>query len=93
MYLAVFYVGEYVCMGGCVYKIKKFRTLSAPTEIASQFPPTLRSKNIVFHYNPSMIVLLKDKWSCINQTLSTYIAALETIHAIDVLLSTTTEKK
>jgi hypothetical protein len=41
MNLAVFYVGEY----GCVYKIEKFRNLSAPSEIASQFPPTLRSKN------------------------------------------------
>jgi hypothetical protein len=45
MYLAVFYVGEYVWVCGCVYKIEKFRTLSAPSEIASQFPPTLRSKN------------------------------------------------
>jgi hypothetical protein len=53
MYLVVFYVGEYVCVGvwvgvclgvwvgvcgcvgGCVYKIEKFRTLSAPSEIAS----------------------------------------------------------
>jgi hypothetical protein len=46
MYLVVFYVGEYVwvcgcgCvgvgvgLGGCVYKIEKFRTLSAPSEIA-----------------------------------------------------------
>jgi hypothetical protein len=33
----------WVC--GCVYKIEKFRTLSAPSEIASQFPPPLRSKN------------------------------------------------
>jgi hypothetical protein len=24
-----------VCVGGCVYKIEKFRTLSAPSEIAS----------------------------------------------------------
>jgi hypothetical protein len=31
----------WVC--GCVYKIEKFRTLSAPSEIASQFPPPLRS--------------------------------------------------
>jgi hypothetical protein len=39
----VFYVGEYVwvcgCVGvgvcGCVYKIENFRTLSAPSEIAS----------------------------------------------------------
>jgi hypothetical protein len=30
-------------MCGCVYKIEKFRTLSAPSEIASQFPPPLRS--------------------------------------------------
>jgi hypothetical protein len=29
----------------CVYKIEKFRTLSAPSEIASQFPPPLRSNN------------------------------------------------
>jgi hypothetical protein len=43
MYLVVFYVGEHVwvcgCVGvwvgGCVYKIEKFRTLSAPSEIAS----------------------------------------------------------
>jgi hypothetical protein len=45
MYLVVFYVGEYVwvcgCVGvgvgvgGCVYKIEKFKTLSAPSEIAS----------------------------------------------------------
>jgi hypothetical protein len=45
MYLVVFYVGEYVwvcgCVGvgvwvcGCVYKIENFRTLSAPSEIAS----------------------------------------------------------
>jgi hypothetical protein len=28
----------------CVYKIEKFRTLSATSEIASQFPPPLRSK-------------------------------------------------
>jgi hypothetical protein len=32
-----------VWVGGCVYKIEKFRTLSAPSEIASQFPPPLRS--------------------------------------------------
>jgi hypothetical protein len=52
MYLVVFYVGEYVwvcgCVGVCVYKIEKFRTLSAPSEIASQFPPPLRSNNISF---------------------------------------------
>jgi hypothetical protein len=43
MYLVVFYVGEYVwvcgcvggCVCGCVYKIENFRTLSAPSEIAS----------------------------------------------------------
>jgi hypothetical protein len=43
MYLVVFYVVEYVwvcgCVGvwvcGCVYKIENFRTLSAPSEIAS----------------------------------------------------------
>jgi hypothetical protein len=42
MYLVVFYVVFYVCfmwvwvgVGGCVYKIEKFRTLSAPSEIAS----------------------------------------------------------
>jgi hypothetical protein len=40
MYLVVFYVGEYVwvcgCVGVCVYtKSKNFRTLSAPSEIAS----------------------------------------------------------
>jgi hypothetical protein len=35
MYLVVFYVGEYgvgVWVGGCVYKIEKFRTLSAALE-------------------------------------------------------------
>jgi hypothetical protein len=31
----VFYVGEYVWVCGCVYKIENFRTLSAPSEIAS----------------------------------------------------------
>jgi hypothetical protein len=31
---------------GRVYKIEKFRTLSAPSEIASQFPPPLRSKKL-----------------------------------------------
>jgi hypothetical protein len=36
------WVGVWVC--GCVYKIEKFRTLSAPSEIALQFPPPLRSK-------------------------------------------------
>jgi hypothetical protein len=41
-------VGGWV--GGCVYKIEKFITLSAPSEIASlrfakQFPPPLRSNN------------------------------------------------
>jgi hypothetical protein len=45
MYLVVFYVGEYVWVCGCVvvwvwvcgcvYKIENFRTLSAPSEIAS----------------------------------------------------------
>jgi hypothetical protein len=39
MYLVVFFVGEYVwvcrCVCGCVYKIENFRTLSAPSEIAS----------------------------------------------------------
>jgi hypothetical protein len=29
MYLVVFYVGEYEWVCGCVYKIEKFRTLSA----------------------------------------------------------------
>jgi hypothetical protein len=38
MYLVVFYVGEYVWVCGCVYKIENFRTL------AKQFPPPLRSK-------------------------------------------------
>jgi hypothetical protein len=28
-------VGVWVWVGGCVYKIEKFRTLSAPSEIAS----------------------------------------------------------
>jgi hypothetical protein len=35
MYLVVFYVGEYVWVCGCVYKIENFRTLTAPSEIAS----------------------------------------------------------
>jgi hypothetical protein len=35
MYLVVFYVGEYVWVCGCVYKMENFRTLSAPSEIAS----------------------------------------------------------
>jgi hypothetical protein len=35
MYLVVFYVGEYVWVCGCVYKIENFRTLSTPSEIAS----------------------------------------------------------
>jgi hypothetical protein len=35
MYLVVFYVGEYVWVCGYVYKIENFRTLSAPSEIAS----------------------------------------------------------
>jgi hypothetical protein len=53
MYLVVFYVGSmcvwvgvWVCR--CVYKIEKFRTLSAPSEIASQFPPPLRSNYYFF---------------------------------------------
>jgi hypothetical protein len=29
------WVGVCGCVGGCVYKIEKFRTLSAPSEIAS----------------------------------------------------------
>jgi hypothetical protein len=56
MYLVVFYVGEYVWVGGwvcgCVYKIDKFRTLSAQSEIASQFSPPLHSKNYPFSYGP-----------------------------------------
>jgi hypothetical protein len=41
MYLVVLYVGKYVWVYvgvwvcGCVYKIENFRTLSAPSEIAS----------------------------------------------------------
>jgi hypothetical protein len=31
----------------CVYKIEKFRTLSATSEIASQFSPPLRSNKIL----------------------------------------------
>jgi hypothetical protein len=32
----------------CVYKIEKFRTLSAPSEIDSQFPPPLRTNIMNF---------------------------------------------
>jgi hypothetical protein len=37
-------VQVYMGFSVCVYKIEKFRTLSAPSEIASQYPPPLRSK-------------------------------------------------
>jgi hypothetical protein len=51
MYLVVSSRGEcvYVWVCGCVYKIEKFRTLSTPSKIASQFPPPLRSNYLAAH--------------------------------------------
>jgi hypothetical protein len=43
-----------VCVGGCVYKIEKFRTLSAP----KQFPPPLRS-----NYWSPVLHRHKGQWS------------------------------